>query len=63
MIDVQQELVTERDAAKFLGVSQIFLRKRRHEGGGPAFVRIGSRNVRYRVCDLQRWVDERLVEV
>lgn len=60
---VQPELLSERDAAQFLGVSAVFLRKRRRDGGGPAFVRIGSRNIRYRVGDLQAWIDARLVEV
>lgn len=60
---MRQELLTERDAAIYLGVSQVFLRKHRREGGGPPFVRIGSRNIRYRVKDLQAWVEARTVEV
>jgi predicted DNA-binding transcriptional regulator AlpA len=28
----------------------------RHQGGGPRFVKVGSR-VRYRACDVEEWLD------
>lgn len=43
--EIRQELLNERDAARYLGVSQVFLRKRRQEGGGP-------RNCPYRFASI-----------
>ena len=43
-------------AAAALGLSPATLRKYRVRGGGPAFVRLGSRVV-YRRADLEAWVD------
>jgi predicted DNA-binding transcriptional regulator AlpA len=55
------QLLTEREAAKFLGYSQKALQKWRCEGGGPAFVR-ARRSIRYRRRDLLAWA-ESLVRV
>lgn len=53
-------LVTEADAARLLGVSPRFLQQRRYRGGGPEFVRIAARAIRYRVEDLEAWASERV---
>lgn len=53
-------LVTEAEAARLLQVSPRFLQLRRYRGGGPEFVRVGARAIRYRVEDLQAWAAERL---
>jgi hypothetical protein len=54
-------LMSEPDAARYLLVSQSFLKvsrmkksKRRHPG--PPFVRMG-RSVKYRVADLDAWLE------
>lgn len=57
-------LLHERDAAAILGVSVYWLQRKRWEGGGPAFVRVGGptgRAVRYRLSDLLCWIDENTV--
>lgn len=48
--------LTERDAASYIGMSIWYLRTARRENRGPAFVQLG-RAVRYRVADLDRWMD------
>ena len=54
-------------AAKYMGLSQEFLRQSRIYGDrdgrtpGPSFIRIG-RKVMYLVDDLDRWLEERRVE-
>ncbi len=53
-------LVSEKEAATLLGFTPRFLQSRRLRGDGPQFVRISSRAVRYRVKDLQEWVENRL---
>ena len=50
-------LLSERDAAIYLGMSMSYLRKSRRFGEGPEFVRIGSKTIRYRVSDLQVFID------
>lgn len=53
-------LLTDRQAASQLGVSQSFLKKHRQTGFGPPFVRLSSRCCRYRQEDLDRWVEDRV---
>lgn len=53
-------LLDERDAAEYLGgFTPRFLQARRLTGDGPAFIRISSRAIRYRVRDLDEWVEAR----
>lgn len=54
-------LVDEREAASILCYSVRALQNWRHRGGGPKFVRVSSRSIRYRRADLIAWVDERIV--
>lgn len=53
-------LMPEQRAARFLGVSARALQKWRHEGGGPQYVRLSSRCIRYRRRDLIGWSEARL---
>jgi predicted DNA-binding transcriptional regulator AlpA len=48
-------------AAEYIGLSKSTLEKARIYGGGPPFVRVTSRAVRYRMQDLEAWMLERLV--
>lgn len=54
------QLLTEKEAAKLLGMTPRFLQARRVRGNGPPFIRISSRAIRYRVSDLENWVQDRL---
>jgi hypothetical protein len=54
----QSQLVTEVDAAKLLCQSIRTLQKWRVTGYGPAHYKIG-RNVRYRLNELNTWIDSR----
>ncbi len=46
------KLLTQNQAAKFLGISHRTLENYRLTGAGPKYVRIGKRLVRYRKSDL-----------
>lgn len=53
------KLLRESEAAKVLGVSSRTLSNWRCRGGGPDYVKMGSKAVRYRLDDLNEFVDER----
>ena len=55
----QQQLITERDAAKLLSISERTLRNWRTRGGGPRFVRVSARCIRYRILDIETWATDR----
>ncbi len=49
-------------AATVLGVSEKTLEKWRREGGGPKFVRMSHKCIRYRMCDLEEFQVAHLCE-
>ena len=55
--DWLDRLITEQEAAAFLGLSVRFMQNRRVRGGGPPYVRISGRCIRYRRRDLTTWAD------
>lgn len=54
-------VVSEREAALFLGLAIRTLQNRRWRGLPPRFVRLG-RSIRYRVSDLEDYLDTCLIE-
>ncbi len=57
----QDRLLNEVEAARFLGLRPRTLQNWRWSGEGPPFVRVSNRAIRYRISDLRRWVEERVV--
>ena len=55
------QLMDEREAASILCYSVRALQNWRHRGGGPKFVKVSARSVRYRRRDLLEWVEARIV--
>lgn len=53
-------LLTTDQAASYLSFERRTLEGWRHRGGGPPFVRVSARGVRYRRSDLDGWIGERL---
>ena len=56
----QTILLDERAAAAALGMTPRAMQEWRRSGGGPQYVRISSRCIRYRPEDLSAWAAERL---
>jgi len=54
------QLLNQSEAAKRLRLSERTLERLRLSGGGPQYVKCG-RSVRYRECDIERWIDARVV--
>ncbi len=52
-------LMDTHDAAEFLAISYNTLVWYRCHGGGPDYVKLGARLVRYRVSDLLAYIKER----
>lgn len=52
-------LISEPAAAAILGIGHTTLRRMRMRGDSPPFIVLGSRLVRYREADLERWLTER----
>lgn len=52
-------LLTEKQAAEYLGFSARWLRDRRLDGTGPEYIRIpGSKQVRYTLGALNDWISK-----
>lgn len=54
-------MVDTDGAARHLCLAPNTLEKLRVTGGGPKFAKLG-RAVRYRISDLDRWVEERMCD-
>jgi predicted DNA-binding transcriptional regulator AlpA len=52
-----EDLMKPEDVARYLGTSTANLAQHRYRGTGPRFVKLGSRAVRYRVSDIQVWLN------
>lgn len=50
------ELLSIEEAAAVLGISRGHMANMRVNGTGPAFVKLGSRTVRYDRWDLENWL-------
>lgn len=55
------KLINEREAASFLGYSIRALQNWRYRGGGPRFVKVSARSVRYRLKDLIDWIEKKTI--
>ncbi len=55
-------LVDEQEAARMLGYTVRTLRNWRFKGRGPRFVRVNARSIRYRIQDLEAWIEFRIVQ-
>jgi predicted DNA-binding transcriptional regulator AlpA len=55
-VNASEELLTDRQVAKILNCSRAWCQRKRWEGGGPDYLKLG-RSVRYRKSDLLAWID------
>lgn len=58
-----QQLLSTKDAARFLGVAPYTLRRARSRGmlcgvPAPRFQRIGTRMIRYELNELKQWLEQ-----
>jgi predicted DNA-binding transcriptional regulator AlpA len=62
MLNKLELLLTPRQAAEFLGLPENTLAQWRSQRRGPLYVKLESRLVRYRRCDLEAYIGQHLVE-
>ena len=55
--DYLDRLINENEAAHFLSYSVRTLQNWRVRGGGPEFIRVSGRSIRYRRRDLIAWCE------
>jgi predicted DNA-binding transcriptional regulator AlpA len=53
------EMLSEQQAAEWLGLTRRTLQKWRHTGRGPRHVKYSARCVRYSVTELRAWTESR----
>ena len=56
---MQNNLLNTTEAAKFLGMSKAFLERDRWAGAKIPFLKVGSRAVRYRIENLEAYLETR----
>ncbi len=54
----EQQVFIEKEAADYVRLTPRALQNYRYKGGGPAFIRISKRCIRYRKSDLDAWLEE-----
>lgn len=52
------KMLTEREVAEMLGVTQTTLQRWRRDGGGPPWHKL-QRLIRYRLSEVEKYIDER----
>lgn len=57
LIETRARVMTPAQAAEYLGLSYDALQKMRARGNGPVFMPWGRRMIRYRISDLDAWID------
>jgi hypothetical protein len=55
----EDELLSPKEAARELGVSEVWLAKRRQNGDGPPYEVMSPRCIKYRRSKLRAWVEQR----
>ena len=58
--DYWNALINEKAAAAFLGLTDRTMQALRQRGGGPKYISISSRCLRYRRVDLRKWAEARV---
>ena len=53
-------LIDEKDGGSFLGLTDRTMQAFRQRGGGPRYIVISARCIRYRRVDLRTWAEARM---
>ena len=53
--------LSESEAADYLGISRKTLQRWRFDLKGPAYAKLNNKLIRYRLADLDEWMNQQLV--
>ena len=53
--------LSESEAADYLGISKKTLQRWRFDHKGPAYAKLNNKLIRYRLADLDEWMNQQLV--
>lgn len=56
------QLLTGKQLAELLAVHPAVIADWRHKNQGPPYIRISVRSIRYRLVDVEEWMDSRYPE-
>jgi len=59
--DYLTRMINEHEAADYIGHSVRSLQNWRVRGGGPKFIKVSGRSIRYRRSELNEWANSKLV--
>lgn len=57
---MSNKLLNTKQAAEYLGVSAAFLERDRWAGASVPYIKIGTRSIRYRLEDLDAFIESRV---
>jgi len=57
---MDEKVMTEKQASDYLQLTTRTLQAWRYRGGGPKYIRVSSKCVRYRQSDIDKWLAERV---
>lgn len=55
-----QTILNTKQAAEYLGMSKAFLERDRCYGAQIPFIKLGSRSIRYRLVDLDTYIEQQV---
>ncbi len=55
-----KQILNTQGAAEYLGISKAFLERDRWAGAKIPFIQLGTRTVRYRLSDLENYLESQL---
>lgn len=59
---MNDKLLNIDEVVEFTGIDRTLLARLRIEGGGPTFIKVGHRTVRYWLSDVVAWLNARRFE-
>jgi len=57
---MDEKVMTEKQASDYLQLTTRTLQAWRYRGGGPKYIRVSSKCVRYRQSDIDKWLASRI---
>lgn len=52
-----EKFITEVEVSRLLGLKQRTLQQWRMAGKGPSHIKLSERTIRYKLSEVQRWID------